>query len=72
MAKNIKRVRDYSNYSRKTSSKTKKRSFTDYQSNHGGKIGKIMRDFDMKFTEALAFYWQDKRLMKLMKKEETT
>lgn len=45
---------------------------TDYQSNHGGKIGKIMRDFDMKFTEALAFYWQDKRLMKLMKKEETT
>ena len=72
MAKNIKRVRDYSNYSRKTSSKTKNRSFTDYQSNHGGKIGKIMRDFDMKFTEALAFYWHDKRLTKLMKKEETT
>ena len=34
------------------------------QSNHGGKIGKIMRDFDMKFSEALAFHWQDKRLMK--------
>ena len=31
---------------------------------HKGKIGKIMRNFDMKFSEALAFYWQDKRLMK--------
>jgi hypothetical protein len=31
---------------------------------HKGKIGLIMRNFDMKFSEALAFYWQDKRLMK--------
>ena len=29
----------------------------------GSKVGKLMRDFDMKFSDALALHFQDKRYM---------